>query len=166
LAKQNKDTGFVNSYIGEGTTFQGDLALSGILRIDGDFIGSIQSEGKVILGATGRAKCSIHARQITIGGVFKGDIYCSEKVTLLSSGLVIGKIFAPRLEAEAGVLIDGTCTITPLPGKEEDLTSHGYKIQKGGYFSLDWEQKKEPTPGYNPFPQEESPRKESFPWKE
>ncbi|WP_053228424.1 bactofilin family protein [Spirochaeta cellobiosiphila] len=144
MASYTADNNFVNSYIGEGTAFQGDLSISGILRVDGDFIGSIHSEGKVIIGSTGRARCTVHSREIVIGGVFKGDIYCSHKVTVLSSGFVIGNIYAPRLEVERGMLMDGRCVVTPLPNESEDLTSHNYKIQKGGYFSLDWDNKSKP----------------------
>jgi cytoskeletal protein CcmA (bactofilin family) len=105
------ETGFVNSLIGEGTSFRGDVQMEGLLRIDGDVIGNIDSKGKILIGKTGRAKSSIHATTVVIGGVVKGNIYADEKVVLLSSGMVIGDIFTPRLIAEDGVIIHGECVI-------------------------------------------------------
>lgn len=145
MAKHTSQPGIVNSYIGEGTVFSGDLNLQGVLRIDGDFTGNINSDGKVLIGSSGRSKCSIHARRVVIGGAFRGDIYASEKITILESGVVIGNLYAPRLEVAKGVVLEATCTISPLPGKHEDITSHGYKVQKGGYFSINWDEE-EQTP--------------------
>lgn len=104
---------FVNSIVGEGTRFRGDIELDGLLRVDGDFLGTIRSAGKVLVGKNGRAECTINACTVVIGGIVKGDIYSSEKVIVLSSGMVIGNIFCPRLIAEEGVLIDGNCTVNP-----------------------------------------------------
>ncbi len=97
----------INSIVGEGTHFRGSLELNGLLRIDGDFSGTIQTGGKVIIGKNGRADCTINATTVVIGGVSRGAIYATEKVIILASAVVIGIVQAPRLIAEEGVLLDG-----------------------------------------------------------
>lgn len=97
----------INSIVGEGTHFKGNLELSGLLRIDGDYSGSIHTTGKVIVGTNGRTDCTINAGTVVIGGVLRGAVYATEKVIILSSALVIGIVHAPRLIAEEGVLLDG-----------------------------------------------------------
>ena len=94
---------FINSIIGEGTSFSGDILLSGLIRIDGDFKGSITTTGKVLIGKNGRAECTIKAETVVIGGVVKGDIISEDKVVILSTGMLIGNIVSPRLIAEEGV---------------------------------------------------------------
>ncbi|MBN2509865.1 MAG: polymer-forming cytoskeletal protein [Spirochaetales bacterium] len=106
------DGTFINSIIGEGTRFDGDLTLSGLLRIDGDFSGTITTTGKVLIGKNGRARCTIQGDTVVIGGVMKGDIVAAEKVIVLATGMVIGNIVAPRLVAEDGVLLHGSFTIS------------------------------------------------------
>lgn len=101
----------INSIIGFGTVFSGDLDLTGLLKIDGDFSGSVKAEGKVLIGHTGRAKCSIFAKTVVIGGVVKGDIYAEDRVVVLSTGMVLGNIRAPKLVMEDGVLFNGELTI-------------------------------------------------------
>jgi cytoskeletal protein CcmA (bactofilin family) len=105
------DGAFINSFIGEGTRFDGNIALSGLLRIDGDFYGKISTDGKVLIGKSGRAECSISARTVVVGGVVKGDIRCTEKLVVLSSGIVLGNVRSPKMIIEEGVIINGECLV-------------------------------------------------------
>ncbi len=103
----------VNSIVGSGTQFRGNIVLSGIFRIDGDFIGTIRNDGKVIIGRTARSECSIEATTVVIGGLFRGDIWATGKVFLLSSSIIIGTISTPHLVVEQGCLLDGTLSVEP-----------------------------------------------------
>jgi cytoskeletal protein CcmA (bactofilin family) len=113
------DDAFVNSIIGEGTRFKGEFDLNGLLRIDGDFSGVIRTRGKVLVGRNGRAECTMHAGTVVVGGVVKGEIISTEKVIVLSTGLVLGNVTTPRLIVEEGVVLDGACRIT-TPGRAAD----------------------------------------------
>lgn len=115
------DGAFINSFIGEGTRFEGNLRLSGLLRIDGDFVGKIDTEGKVLIGKTGRAECSISARTVVIGGVVKGDVVCSEKLVILSSGIVLGNVHTPRMIVEEGVILNGDCVVEVGSATADDV---------------------------------------------
>ncbi len=97
----------INSIIGAGTFFKGQLTVSGLMRVDGDISGSIKTNGRVIIGRTGRADCTIDAATVVVGGVFRGTLYASEKVIALESAIILGNIFAPRIVVETGVIIDG-----------------------------------------------------------
>ena len=112
-------SGFVNSIIGEGTRFSGEFDPEGLLRIDGDFQGKVRTKGRVLVGRNGRAECSIDAATVVIGGAFRGDIRASEKVIVLSTGLVLGSIRTPRLVVEEGVLFNGTCSVEPGVARDD-----------------------------------------------
>lgn len=111
------DSSYINSIIGEGTTFKGDINIHGLLRIDGDYKGSINSTGKILIGKNGRAECNIKADTVVIGGAVKGNIIASERIAVLSSGLVIGNLKAPRLDIEEKVIFHGKCTISQNEAK-------------------------------------------------
>lgn len=106
------DGSFINSIVGEGTEFRGDLKLSGLLRVDGDFSGSITTDGKILVGKNGRAECTIKAGTVVVGGVVRGNISANEKVVILSTGMVIGNVSTPRLIVEEGVVLNGNCLIS------------------------------------------------------
>ncbi len=112
---------FVNSIIGEGTTLRGDFDLNGLLRIDGAFYGKVRTNGKVLIGKNGRAECEIVAGTVVIGGDVKGEITATERITLLSTGVLNGSIRTPRLIIEEGVVFNGKCEIIENKDKLEKI---------------------------------------------
>lgn len=122
------DDAFINSIIGEGTRFKGEFDLNGLLRIDGDFTGVIRTRGKVLVGQNGRAECTLHAGTVVVGGVVRGEIVSTEKVIILSTGLVLGNISTPRLIVEEGVIFNGSCRISaPAADAPRGGPSNGQK---------------------------------------
>ncbi len=102
----------INSLIGPGSKFKGDLEVQGLVRIDGDFSGTIQSTGKVLVGKYGRYFGTVSGRVIVIGGVFRGNMYGTHKVIILSDSIVLGNVYAPRLVIEEGAIVTGYLGIT------------------------------------------------------
>jgi len=102
---------YINSIIGEGTRFNGEFDLNGLLRIDGDFCGTVRTEGKVLVGKNGRAECTVYAGTVVVGGILRGNIFANEKVVILSTGIVLGNIHSPRFIVEEGVIFNGTAKI-------------------------------------------------------
>ena len=104
---------FINTLVGQGSSFKGDVNVHGFFRVDGDFQGSITTEGRILVSPTGRIQGSLTGRDIVVGGVVKGDLYATERITLLASALIVGNLFAPRIQMERGVLVEGYCCSTP-----------------------------------------------------
>ena len=130
MSNQLQDDGsFINSIVGEGTSFSGELELNGLLRVDGDFTGTIRTRGKVLVGINGRAECTINAGTVVIGGVVKGNIHADEKVLILSTGMMIGNIRTPRLIAEEGVVFHGNCLVRTEAAPVEQI---GLETEKVG----------------------------------
>jgi cytoskeletal protein CcmA (bactofilin family) len=127
------DDPLINSIVGEGTRFKGEFDLSGTLRIDGDFTGTIRTKGKVLVGKNGRAECTLHAGTVVIGGVVRGEIFSTEKVIILSTGLMLGNITTPRLILEEGVILNGSCRITtPSPEASKGNGQDGRSAEAAG----------------------------------
>ncbi|PKL36279.1 MAG: cell division protein [Spirochaetae bacterium HGW-Spirochaetae-1] len=114
MNKQAEDN-IVNSIIGEGSEFKGEFKINGLLRIDGKFKGTIETDGKVLIGQSGEAMTDIKARLVVIGGMVKGNIFATERVIFLSTGKITGNIITPSLVMEDGVAFEGNCTINKNP---------------------------------------------------
>lgn len=97
----------VNTLLGPGSSFRGDLVVDGFVRIDGDLRGSVRASGKIVVGESARLDASIVAKSAIIGGVVKGDVYVLEQLTVLEGGVIIGDVFAPRMDADHFVIIHG-----------------------------------------------------------
>ena len=133
MNEYTKSQARINSIIGEGTRFQGDIELQGLLRIDGDFKGSIKTVGRVLIGRFGRVQCLIEADTVVVGGILKGDIRAESKVVLLSTAMMIGDIRSPQIIVEERAIIHGHCTVSrdaaalaAAPSREDEQ------------FSVDW----------------------------
>lgn len=155
IPENGRNDAFVNSLIGEGSFFRGEISINGLLRIDGDFSGSVRTKGKVFIGRNGRADCTIYAASVVVGGIVRGAIIAGEKVVILSSAVIIGSIRSPRLVAEEGVILDGEVFITGAPPGEvrneesSEETGNGRRGWFGGRFFV--------RPGVQESPEQKIP---------
>ncbi|MCR4421659.1 MAG: polymer-forming cytoskeletal protein [Exilispira sp.] len=101
----------VSNIISESTKLKGDFELDNVLRIDGEFSGSIKSSSKVLIGEKGKAFCNIEADVIEIGGIWEGNAKAKSLIKIYSTGTVKGTIEAPRIIIEEGVLLNGTVKV-------------------------------------------------------
>jgi cytoskeletal protein CcmA (bactofilin family) len=105
----------INSIIGEGSEFRGEFKVKNLLRIDGYFKGTIITEGKVLIGKTGKVETDIKAGIVVVGGEVMGNILATKRVVLLSTSKVKGDIITPSLILEEGCIFEGRCTINKHP---------------------------------------------------
>ena len=101
----------INSIVGTGTEFQGQINISGPLRIDGKFVGKVNSTGKVYIAKQARAEAVILANNVIVGGYIKGDIYAEKNVVVLKSAEIDGNIYSCSVNMDSGVLFNGECRI-------------------------------------------------------
>jgi cytoskeletal protein CcmA (bactofilin family) len=130
---QIADATLLNSIIGEGTRLRGEFEIDGLLRIDGDFCGTIRTTGKILVGLNGRAACNIYADTVVVGGVVRGNIFCTDRVVVLSTGMVLGNVTSPRLVVEEGVVFHGVCRVgvSKTRNKTGGLESEGRVMEAG-----------------------------------
>lgn len=102
----------VNTMIGEGTIFDGDLTSPEAIRIDGTINGNCTCEKKLILSAEGKITGNIAAQSVIISGKVDGDIVVTGKLELLSTAKITGNITAGSLVIDEGACFDGRCTMT------------------------------------------------------
>jgi len=101
----------VNTIIGPGTSIRGDIAAAGFTRVDGAIRGDVLSQGRVVVGERARMRSNISGTLITVGGVVYGNIVASERLVVLSTGLIVGDIVTRKIKAEDGCLIHGRVII-------------------------------------------------------
>ena len=113
MAKKNFiDDISVNTIVGSGSLISGNVTVSGLLRIDGDIDGNIQTMGRVIIGEEARIRGNIRAASVSVGGIVQGDIIAPDYVIVLSSGMVIGSILTKKLRVDDDVILHGFCSAT------------------------------------------------------
>jgi cytoskeletal protein CcmA (bactofilin family) len=100
----------VDSVLGPGLTWQGDLSGSGGIRIEGAFEGDIHLHGLVVVGDQGRLTChEIHAVTVVVAGSVKGNIQ-AQRLEIMGTGRVWGDVTTVALSTEEGAFLRGQIT--------------------------------------------------------
>ena len=99
----------INTMIGGGSAFYGDLRVSGGMMIDGDVDGNIEISGNIIVAERARVRGNITAKSAIISGIVIGDIRAPESIKLRSSSTVIGDVSTRKLHVADKVILHGHC---------------------------------------------------------
>jgi cytoskeletal protein CcmA (bactofilin family) len=101
----------INTILGPGASINGDIESGGFTRIDGSIRGNLSTKGRIVVGEKARMKSNISGTTVTVGGVVYGNIFASERIIILNTGLVLGDIITRRIQADEGCLIHGKITV-------------------------------------------------------
>lgn len=123
MAKTNEPQGpsASVSLIGVGTNIKGEVKCSGDLRIDGSVDGTVEAEGKVVVGEAGKIYGEVICRNADISGYLKGKIGVRELLAIKATARLEGEIVTQKLSIEPGSKFTGTCHM----GEIEDPRANG-----------------------------------------
>lgn len=105
---QEVETPSIN-LLGTGTIVKGNITATGDFRIDGTLAGSINSKGKVVVGATGSVEGEIICQNADFSGNIKATVTVTELLTLKASSRLIGDVKTNKLAIEPGAVFSGSC---------------------------------------------------------
>ncbi len=108
----------INAFLGKDVEFEGKLAFTGAVRIDGKVSGEISSSGTLIIGESAIVKSQIHVADVIINGEVHGDIWAVSKIKIGVPGKLFGNIQTPKLAIEEGATFEGNCNMSD-PGEKE-----------------------------------------------
>ena len=101
----------LNAFLGEGTSFKGNLTFEGTVRIDGKLEGEIFTKDMLVIGERATVRADVNAGTIVIGGTVHGNVTASGKVELHSGAKLYGNIRTPGLSIAEGVIFEGNCSM-------------------------------------------------------
>ena len=133
----------INAFLGAGTTYQGKLNFQGAVRVDGNFIGEIFSEGTLIVGKEAKVQGQVRVGQLVLSGQVEGEVLAVKKVVLHKTAVLLGSLSTPSLVIEEGAKIEGEVTMDSKL-KEGRQVSVGLTLEKlpGGAASPEAEAEK------------------------
>lgn len=99
----------IDTVIGPGTKFEGNIEAIGIVRIDGLFNGNMSTQGDIIVGEDGQIQGNLKARNIIIAGKSQAKLICDEKLEIKTNGKVIGDVEVGSIIIEDGAVFKGQC---------------------------------------------------------
>lgn len=107
---QNKEgTGIAITVLSEGCTGNGELKEKGDVRVDGYWEGTINVEGTLTIGKSGRVKAEVHANNMEIGGTIEGNVVVVNVLKVNGTANISGDITVPKgkLNMDEGAHFNG-----------------------------------------------------------
>ena len=101
--------GDLNTIIGKGAKFEGNIQVEHSIRIDGTLKGNVKSSDSIVVGKEGVVDGEIHVKSAIIGGKVSGKIYAAGKVVLETSAVFNGDLKTNKLVINEGATFDGSC---------------------------------------------------------
>ena len=95
--------------ISDSSNFQGNIETEGTLIVHGSVTGMIKCGSLEIL-QEGDVDANVEAESVSVAGKFQGEMFCSGRLNILSTGTVIGEIAYGRLSIQSGGQLAGNLT--------------------------------------------------------
>jgi len=125
MGKENKHDPIV-TFLGHDSIIEGTIEFKGVIRIDGEVTGKIQSDdGTIIVGEKAVIHGDIIAGSVIIIGKVNGNIDAKNGVEINSPGRVMGDIQAALISIDPGAFFNGKCVMTTrtIPPKKQEISS-------------------------------------------
>jgi cytoskeletal protein CcmA (bactofilin family) len=95
----------------EGTSIEGEIRCESNIRIDGAFVGTLSTKGRLVIGPAGRIEGTVNCQNAEIEGLVKGKLFVQQMLSLKGTAKVEGDIFTDKLAVEPGSSFTGACNM-------------------------------------------------------
>lgn len=107
--------------ISSDTDFKGEFFSNMDIRINGSFVGSLVTKGKLIVGPTGLVEGNIVCQNADISGTITANIKVHESLTLQSTAKVTGDIEVEKISIDSGAVFSGQCKMVAAENENKTL---------------------------------------------
>lgn len=111
MRKKEQQSGEMEAFLDEGTTFKGDVTFDDTLHIYGQFQGSVRSGKTLIIGESADVNAEIEVAVVKVSGRLRGSVRASERVELNPTARAECSIDCKTLVVHEGASFDGQCAM-------------------------------------------------------
>ncbi len=102
--------------IGQGITLSGEIESCDYLIVEGTVEAALKGASRMDITENGAFFGTVEIDEATIAGRFEGDLTVKGRLTIRSTGTIIGSVAYKELAVEAGATLDGK--VNPLDGSK------------------------------------------------
>lgn len=131
MYKKQKNRGSsdaVETVLGEGVVFEGNISCEGSIKIEGVFKGDVKVDQTLVVGPNGSVTGDVNAGGVIIFGEVNGKIDAGS-LEIKSTGKITGEILIETLITEAGGAMSAKCEMKSAArstDSEDQLLSVSY----------------------------------------
>lgn len=112
-----KEVQTILNLLSEGIVVEGDIQATKDIRIDGTLVGTLQTNGRLVLGPASKVTGGVNSPNIDIYGMVEGNIVSTGIVILRKDSKIKGTITTVTMMVEAGATFNGESKMVPGKGK-------------------------------------------------
>ncbi|MCE1196373.1 polymer-forming cytoskeletal protein [bacterium] len=94
--------------VGVGSRFDGTLVCGGLIRVEGECSGRLESAGTIVVAAGAAVNAELKASEVIVAGRLEGSIEASRRVDLVPGAKVRAEIRSRAFRLEEGAWFRGT----------------------------------------------------------
>lgn len=114
--------GELNGFLDAGSELHGKLGFEQTFRIEGRFVGEVDSEGDLVVAGRGEAEGEIRVGRLVVAGTVRGRVVASRRVEVSPGGRLLAEVETPCLVVADGGRLEGPCRmVRPDAAGEEAL---------------------------------------------
>ncbi len=111
VAKKEKVKGGKKSVISPGTVINGNITAIADFDFDGKLVGNFDSEAALLIGKSAEIKGNVKAAEITVEGMYEGELVVAGLLSVLEKASVKGKAIVGDLSVKPGSTFIATTTM-------------------------------------------------------
>lgn len=112
--------------VGKGVVIDGNLHVSGDVRVGGRINGEVTVENRVVVAPEGVVVGGINTQDGDLAGTVEGDVAAKGRLIIRSTASILGKVSASNLTVEEGASLSGRFEV----GKPSRLARDNGKTPK------------------------------------
>ena len=93
--------------IATGTRIVGEVQSNGVVKVEGEVVGTVRAERQVLLAKGGTIEGDLITREAVLGGTINGGVTAEERVEVQTGCVVNGDIATDRLVVHEGGEVNG-----------------------------------------------------------
>ena len=118
--KDRKNSGAMETVLGEGAVFEGNVSREGSIKVEGILKGDLKVDSTLVVGPNGSVTGDINAGGVIVFGEVNGKIDAGS-LEIKSTGKITGEILIETLITEAGGVMSAKCEMkSPAKSDSDD----------------------------------------------
>lgn len=115
--------------IGPSMMIKGEIRSREELLVDGEVEGLVESQSLLTVGANGKVRGDIKAREVAIFGSVRGNVIVAEKIAIRDQGSLIGDIKSAGISIDDGAYFKGSIDIVRPEPKSTKAVQGGPRAE-------------------------------------
>ena len=127
--KNGKNPGAVETVLGDGAAFEGNVSCEGSIKVEGILKGDLKVSGALVVGPNGSVTGEISAGEVIVFGKVNGKIDAGV-LEIKATGEITGEVLIETLVTEAGGAMRARCEMKAAADPDDQSLAVSYSKEQ------------------------------------